>query len=236
MINIDPAGKTARRGFLGFLAKAAALTGFTAMLPGIGSSAFANTNEGIESSSDPADEWFKKIKGDHRIVFDATRSNELMPFAYPRIFFLTNEKTGTPESKCGVVMVFRHDAIPFAFDDKLWGKYKFSDVFNVTDPVTKEKANRNPFWNTKPDDFSIPGIGNVKLGIRDLQAAGVMFCVCDMAITIFAAGWAEKKKGDAAEIKAELLSGVLPGIQVVPSGVWAVGRAQEQGCKYCLAG
>jgi len=28
----------------------------------------------------------------------------------------------------------------------------------------------------------------------------------------------------------------LPGIQPVPSGVWAIGRAQEHGCAYCFAG
>jgi intracellular sulfur oxidation DsrE/DsrF family protein len=31
-------------------------------------------------------------------------------------------------------------------------------------------------------------------------------------------------------------AGLLPGIQIVPSGVWAVGRAQEHGCQYCFAG
>jgi intracellular sulfur oxidation DsrE/DsrF family protein len=29
---------------------------------------------------------------------------------------------------------------------------------------------------------------------------------------------------------------VLPGVKVVPSGVWAVGRAQEHGCQYIFVG
>jgi intracellular sulfur oxidation DsrE/DsrF family protein len=33
-----------------------------------------------------------------------------------------------------------------------------------------------------------------------------------------------------------MVSGVLPGIQVVPSGVWALGRAQEHDCAYVFAG
>ena len=41
---------------------------------------------------------------------------------------------------------------------------------------------------------------------------------------------------DPAAVKKEWVAGVLPGIQVVPSGVWAVGRAQEHGCAYCFAG
>jgi len=41
---------------------------------------------------------------------------------------------------------------------------------------------------------------------------------------------------DPAEVKKDWVSGILPGIQVVPSGVLAVNRAQEQGCTYCYAG
>jgi len=29
---------------------------------------------------------------------------------------------------------------------------------------------------------------------------------------------------------------VLPDIQIVPSGVWALGRAQQKGCGYIFAG
>jgi hypothetical protein len=43
-------------------------------------------------------------------------------------------------------------------------------------------------------------------------------------------------KMDAAAVKQEWTNGVLPNIQVVPSGVWAIGRAQEHGCTYCFAG
>jgi intracellular sulfur oxidation DsrE/DsrF family protein len=43
-------------------------------------------------------------------------------------------------------------------------------------------------------------------------------------------------KMDAAEVKKEWVAGLLPGIQVVPSGVWAIGRAQERGCGYIFAG
>jgi len=41
---------------------------------------------------------------------------------------------------------------------------------------------------------------------------------------------------DKAEVYKDLIAGVLPGIQIVPSGVWALGRAQENGCGYIFAG
>ena len=63
-----------------------------------------------------------------------------------------------------------------------------------------------------------------------------MFGVCDMAMTVYSAALAQGVGGDPAEIKKDWMSGLLPGIQPMPSGVWAVGRAQEHGCAYCFVG
>jgi intracellular sulfur oxidation DsrE/DsrF family protein len=184
-------------------------------------------------SADP-DAWFSQIKGKHRLLLDVPRPNELMPFAWPRVFLLTNAATGTPEKETNVVVVLRHEGIPFAFEDRIWEKYKFGEVFKINDPKTKAPSTRNPFWKPMPGDFTIPGLGRVDIGIDQLQASGVMFCVCDMAMTVYSAALA----GDAnpADVKKDWMSGLLPGIQPVPSGVWAVGRAQEHGCSYCFAG
>ncbi|MGI8634669.1 MAG: hypothetical protein ACR2KZ_04630, partial [Segetibacter sp.] len=189
-------------------------------------------------SAEPAspDEWFNKIKGKHRVVFDATRPHDLMPFAWPRFFLLTNQATGTDESDNSVVVVLRHDAIPYAFEDSIWSKYKFGELFKADDPATKAASVRNPFWKPKAGDFKMPGIGNVAIGINELQDSGVMFAVCDAAMTVYSAAVAEGMKMDAATVKKEWESGLLPGIQVVPSGVWALGRAQEHGCSYIFAG
>jgi intracellular sulfur oxidation DsrE/DsrF family protein len=134
------------------------------------------------------------------------------------------------------MVVLRHDAIPYALQSDLWAKYKMGELFKAHDPLTKEAATRNPFWKPKEGDFKIPGIGNVPIGINELQDSGVLFCVCSMAITVYSAVAADMMKMDAAEVKKEWLAGVLPNIQVVPSGVWALGRAQERGCAYCFAG
>ena len=82
----------------------------------------------------------------------------------------------------------------------------------------------------------IPGIGEVQIGINELQASGVMFCVCNAAMTVYSAVAAGMMKMEAAEVMKDWKAGLLPGIQIVPSGVWAVGRAQEHQCQYCFAG
>lgn len=230
---------TERRGFLGTLAATAAALGLsmiTSPLKLNGQQKKSATSKSPSMSMSPADLWFNKIKGTHRVVFDATRPHEILPFAWPKVFLLTNGATGSPLNDCGVVVVLRHDAIPYAFEDRLWSTYKFGEIFKAEDPKTKAFSTRNPFWNPMKGDFKVPGIGDVEIGINQLQAQGVLFCVCDAAITVYSAVVAEGMGKDAAEIKKDWMMGLLPGIQLVPSGVWALGRAQEHRCKYIFAG
>jgi intracellular sulfur oxidation DsrE/DsrF family protein len=196
--------------------------------------AAANTNNVLNESNE--DDWFKQIKGKHRIVFDVPKPHEIFPFAWPRVFLLTNEKTGTAPKDCSVVVVLRHTAIPYAMKNELWTKYNFGEVFHAEDPATKKPAGKNPFWMPAAGAFQVPGIGEVAIGIDQLQSSGVMFCVCEAAITVYSAAVADGMKLNAADVKKEWIAGLLPGIQIVPSGVWAVGRAQEHGCSYCFAG
>ncbi len=225
-----------RRDFIKQVATGAAALSLTMFAPPLSVQASPLGNESHDPH-DPgdADAWFNKVQGKHRIVFDVTKPNEMMPFAWPKVFLLTNAATGTPEKSNGVVVILRHDAIPYAMENRLWEKYKFGEMFKIDDSKTKAASVRNMFWQPAKGDFSVPGIGEVAIGINDLQASGVMFCVCDMALTVFSAVAAQSMNTDAAAIKKDWVSGVLPGIQIVPSGVWAVGRAQEHGCAYCFA-
>jgi intracellular sulfur oxidation DsrE/DsrF family protein len=233
MKKIDPNTVTGRRKFLGTLTTGAAAMTMAGLVAPV-QQLQANTGHPFSDVDD--DDWFNKIKGKHRIVFDATQPHEIFPFAWPRVFMLTNEKTGTPSRDCSVVVVLRHTAISYAMQSALWSKYNFGEVFKADDPATKKPALRNPFWQPAKGDYKLPGFGEVQIGINELQESGVMFCVCDAALTVFSATVAGKLNIDAAELKKEWMSGLLPGIKVVPSGVWAVGRAQEHGCTYCFAG
>ena len=92
------------------------------------------------------------------------------------------------------------------------------------------------FAKPAPGEYKIPGFGPVPIGINELQASGVMFAVCNAAMTVYSTVTADKMKMSAADVMQDWKSGLLPGIQIVPSGVWALGRAQEHGCAYIFAG
>jgi intracellular sulfur oxidation DsrE/DsrF family protein len=241
MEKTNSSNSTDRRRFLGNITAGAATLGLATLFQPL--QAGANDIPGF--NPDDPDAWFKKLKGKkHSIVFDATRPHEIMPFVWPRIFLVTNAATGSAEKDCGVVVVLRHDAIPYAFEDRLWEKYHFADVFKAheiggafqaADAATAANV-RNPFWKPKKGDFKAPGFGDVEIGINELQASGVMFCVCNAAMTVYSNVLAMQMNMDPKDVMKDWMAGLLPGVQVVPSGVWAVGRAQENGCQYCFAG
>jgi intracellular sulfur oxidation DsrE/DsrF family protein len=104
-------------------------------------------------------------------------------------------------------------------------------MFEVEDAQTKKPLMKNIYYSAPPGTFPIPG-----MPIDELMKDGVLFGICDMALTFFSGMVAKKMNMDAAAVKKEWVDGVMPGIQIVPSGVLAVNRTQEHGCTYCFAG
>jgi intracellular sulfur oxidation DsrE/DsrF family protein len=82
----------------------------------------------------------------------------------------------------------------------------------------------------------ITGLPIPGLGISELLKSGVLVGVCDVALTVFSSGAAQKMGLNADAVKKEWIAGLMPGAQVVPSGVLGVAHSQELGCVYCFAG
>jgi len=211
-----------RRAFVGHLA-----AGLTAL------SAFQNPVAGATAkASAGAEDWLKKAKGAHRIVYDASEPHGGMPFIWSWVFYVTNNETGVADNDMTAMVVLRHNAMPFALEDRLWKKYNLGEVFKVTDNSTGKPAVRNPYYIPGNGDFPNPAIE----GIQKMQSRGAMFCVCGMALKVYSQIVAKGANLDPQEVHQDWLSGVLKDIQVVPSGVWAIARAQQNKFAYCYAG
>ncbi len=138
-----------RRAFVGKLATAAA-AGFASLQ----SPAYGAT---VKSASD-SESWFKKAKGSHRIVYDASEPHDGMAFIWAWVFYLTNNEGGVTDDDMTAMVVLRHNAIPFALEDRLWQKYNLGEVFKVKDNIAQKPATRNPFFIPQEGDFPAPGI------------------------------------------------------------------------------
>lgn len=216
------AATTGRRGFLGGIAAVAAAAGLSGALP----SRLAAENAPRDASLDAAlDAWFGRIKGKHRMVFDAPEPNSGMVAIWPRVYLNTME-ANYPGSATAVV-ILRHGGLPLAMGDALWAKYSLGEMFAVKDGEVP--ATRNPY-------AKITGLPIEGLGITELLKAGVLVGACDIALTVYSMGAAKKMGLEPDAVKKEWVAGLLPGVHVVPSGVLGVARAQELGCAYCFAG
>lgn len=178
------------------------------------------------------DNWFNKIKGTHRIVYDGSTPHDGFPIIWNWAFYLSNNETGSKDDDITAMTVLRHNAIPFALKSEVWKKYKLGEVFGVNDNATNAAALRNPYYEPQNGDFPMPEIQ----GIKEMQERGAMFCVCNLALSVYSGAVAENMGLDAKKVYQEWVDAVHPEIQIVPSGVWALGRAQQNGCGYIFAG
>lgn len=218
-----------RREFLNTLLVSGAAGGMASMIvPGL---AFGSEADKKELMSD-AEEWFKKIKGTHRVVFDGSTPHDGFPIIWNWAFYLSNNQTGSTDDDITAMSVLRHSAIPFALHSDIWKKYELGAMVGVNDKKTNAPSLRNPYYEPQEGDFPVP----IVQGIKDMQTRGAMFCVCDLALNVYSGAKAQQMGADPAKVYEEWKSGVLPGIQVVPSGVWALERAQKNGCAYIFAG
>lgn len=214
---------TPRRGFLGGIAASAA-----ALIVGRWSKASAE----IAPLAAPAigDEWLAKIKGKHRQVFDCTSSNEGFGVAFGLNWADSVKDTlKATDADITPVVILRHFAMPLAVNDKIWAKYKVGELLNLKDPKTNAFATRNIFQDNVPLH---PNLTYAQV----ITSRGMVIGACNLALTVVS-GMTAPKAGVTADVaKKEWTAGLLPGVVLVPSGVYAVNRAQETGCTYCYGG
>ncbi|MEO6903608.1 MAG: Tat (twin-arginine translocation) pathway signal sequence containing protein [Bacteroidia bacterium] len=224
--------ENSRRTFITrFIAGSAAL-GFTSLINPLK----AAENRGAITINSPldskdknnADAWLEKINGKHKIMFDVLKADSIF-LNFSHTFLESNNEMGVSDAEQSVVVIMRHIGIILALNDAVWSKYKLGETFDVKDEATKAPASRNMYWDPKKSDSLASD-----RSIQSLQKRGVMFAVCESAIDSLSGRLARLRDLEKLEVKKDFFDGVLPSIQVVPSGVWAIGRVQERGCGYCV--
>ena len=205
---------TARRGFFTRIAGVMAL----------GAAAFVPTAPHAETDAEDGPDWPGKLSGRHKQVVDAYEINEGFPLAFV-LNFLEPNKSATG------VIILRHEAFPLALNHAMWEKYKIGEAEKINDPETKGAAVKNPYFEPKPGVLR-----NDKTAIDKLLARGTVFGACNLALRGHARRLAKNAGVTADEAAKEFAANIIPGITVIPSGVWGVNRAQEAGCSYCSGG
>lgn len=231
----NPTGgeNTPRREFIGQLATAAvALVGTAACAPAIASQQPATSTapaangggaRAAAASAIPAakvtfdDSWTTRLTAPHKGVFDSPEIGDGIAVMQAQIWIRGNkEALGATDADTQAVLVLRHAAVPMVFNDALWEKYELGKETKTKDYRTKKFETRNPWRAT----------------LESLQEKGSIVLGCNLAAMGFASRIAERTKQDVEAVRQEIRANLVKGAMLMPSGIYAVHRAQEAGCTY----
>lgn len=129
------------------------------------------------------------------------------------------------------VLILRHTASVMTLDDAMWDRLELGAAHDLKDPTTGEPARRNPFlrWQ-QGDQHSMVG---APAGLDVLMAAGAVVLTCNNALRGVAYQLRRKEPTLTPEAAtAAVRAAVLPGVYVMPNGIFAVSAAQDAGCHY----
>jgi intracellular sulfur oxidation DsrE/DsrF family protein len=177
------------------------------------------------------DDWYDKLPGVHRFVFDTSTPEGMgLAIQFAGNFFTANQEAyGLKESELAIVIVARHRATEFTYNDSIWAKYgkQLSEHSEYTDPKTKLPPTVNIYAATE---------GSEQAGkMAALIKKGVQFAVCGMSTRGISTRIAKANGVEIDSIVKEISANLVSNSRMVPAGVVAVNRAQEHGYSFIHA-
>jgi hypothetical protein len=164
--------------------------------------------------------WLDQTKGKHKQLYDLgglDLAAEPRSLRFARNFLDTFRDVYRLEHPdVNTAVGISGSAFPMNASDRLWAKYKLGERSKIVDPTTKEPAVRNIFYED----------------VKAIQARGTVFWQCNIALGGVAQQLSTAFQMPLAEVRADLIAGLNPGVRLMPSHVMALALAQERGFSY----
>jgi hypothetical protein len=163
-----------------------------------------------------------QMRGQHKQVYDLGSydlSEDQRPLRFCRNCLDTFHDVYKLESpNINMAVGISGPAFPMNASDRLWEKYKLGERSKIIDPMTKQPSVRNIF------------LDGGDISIKAMQARGTIFWQCNVALGNVAQQLASAFNMPVAEVRADLIAGLNPGVKLMPSHVMAL--AQKRGFTY----
>lgn len=174
--------------------------------------------------------WLDKINAaKNRVVFDSEKVNDGgVVYGAEIVLNQFHEVYGTGDEATCPVIVLRGGAVAMGFNDSIWARYAIGEQAKVTDSATHAPSKRNIFWKPREGASEKAAAHS----ISELQKRGLICLVCNRALKGWANEFAEKTKQTEDVVYADMRANLIPGAYLVPSGIFALIRAQNSGCAY----
>src|SRR5256886_12420344 len=220
-----------RRDFLGRLGAAV-----TALAGGRASGPVGADPPGLDRGRQPQPasswdmSWVDRLKNaSYRAVFDANEVADGFALDLAGMFMDQFRGVyGTRDEEPRAVIVARQLGAPLAFGDSLWARYEIGVETHVNDPTTHAPAPRHPFWSAPAESPR----AHDRSTLDALLGRGVTLLLCNIAAMDWAARLAQELERDVEETRNQGRNGLVPGAILVPSGIFALIRAQNAGCAF----
>jgi hypothetical protein len=197
--------------------------------------------------------WVDRVERlKHRQVFDVPELADGVVFNNVSVYLRGfAEVYKTTDADMGVVVVFRHQAVPGVLNDDMWKRIKLGERTKIKDPATGELALRNPYLRIKPESPAAapnaasaapgapaaaagadPGPAGPAMGVDTLIQRGFTVICCNLALMRNVAPLARAEGLSTEDARTAVINSLVPGVIRMPNGVFAVTRAQEAGCHF----
>lgn len=169
--------------------------------------------------------WLDQLaKAQYRVVFDATNISDGYALDTAGVFLSHyHEVHGTSDEQLRAVIVMRQLGTPLALGDAIWDKFALGEELKINDRLTQQPTRRNPFLKAS---------GSSDNSLETLRSRGTILLLCNIAMNNWSSRHAEMTKRPVDEVREEVRANLVPGTIVVPSGIFALIRAQNAGCAY----
>lgn len=184
----------------------------------------------------PADEkwdlsWVNRVTGRYRGVFDVPAIDSgygVWRAGVWRAQYVDVLKVRPAD--CSPVAVLRAGGIPLAMQQGFWDEYGVGAANSVKHPVTEQPTDRNPALLSSSRN-EVPAMFDAFALDRFIAGGGIALA-CNLAFADMVGLVSKKHGGSEADARAKAVAMLVPGVILQPSGVFAVMRAQDAGCKY----
>lgn len=222
----QPKNPQARREFLAQLGVA------TAMLAGSAGAVPLTSQPGDPRPTSQGTKWDTSwidqlANVPYRVVFDASNISDGFALDLTGTFLdHYHEVHGTADSQTRAVIVMRQLGTPLALGDAIWDKFALGEELKINDRTTRQPARRNPFLKAASPS------GSPDTSLETLRARGTIFLLCNIAMNNWSSRHAEMSSRSVDDVREEVRANLVPGTIVVPSGIFAIIRAQNAGCAF----
>jgi hypothetical protein len=194
----------------------------------------STTTHGATAAEDWDVSWTSKITGKYKAVFDVPEIDS--GFGVWRASLWAQQYMDVLKaapSDLSSVVVLRHHGIALAMTQAFWDTYGVAKANNVTHPITEQPTDRNPVLLSSSRG-EVPAMFD-DVALDKYIARGGIVLACNLAFDDMVSLVSKKDGGTPESARKTALGGLVKGVIMQPSGVFAALHAQDVGCKYLRA-